>query len=160
MLTFKSAWSGFVYQKPSAPVSLKGSPLEQVVAEQTSEKSWRVYTKICDDDDDDDDEEKPMRPSHALEVASEYAKLFRIVHETILIYCGSRGKVSAESLLKLYKRYLHWKDNLPPEIAAVELSMEPMPSVLILQYGVHPISFLRMKTSKPFRSPKSRENLG
>lgn len=93
-----------------------------------------------------------MRPSNALEVASSHAKLFRLVHETILIYCGSHSKVSAEQLLKLYERYLHWKDNLPPAIAAVELSVEPMPHVLFLQYVVRPVPFYRLKNPKAFNS--------
>ena len=78
--------------------------------------------------------------SHALETASEHAKLFRIVHANILIYCGSRGKVDAQKLLELYERYLAWKEGLPPDIA--DLSGEPLPHVLFLQY-VNPVPLLR-----------------
>ncbi len=71
------------------------------------------------------------RLGHALETASEHAKLFRIVHATILLFCGSRGKVNAERLLRLYERYVGWKEALPPDMA--DLNGEPLPHVLFLQ---------------------------
>ena len=63
--------------------------------------------------------------------ASEHARLFRIIHETILVYCGSRGRVSARALLDLYERYVDWKEHLPSDLRLQE--SEPLPHVLFLQ---------------------------
>lgn len=71
------------------------------------------------------------RQSFAALTACEHAKLYRIVHECILVYCGSRGKVSANSLLNLFQRYVRWKDELPPDLRSVE--GQPLPHVLFLQ---------------------------
>ena len=71
------------------------------------------------------------RQSFATLTACEHAKLYRIAHERILIYCGARGKVSAESLLDVYQRFVAWKDGLPPSLQSVE--GQPLPHVLSLQ---------------------------
>ena len=73
----------------------------------------------------------PKRPSHAALTATEYAKLLRTVHESILVYCGSRGKVAAYHLLGLFQDYLIWKDDLPIEIGNIDNN--PLPHVLFLQ---------------------------
>jgi hypothetical protein len=57
------------------------------------------------------------RPSHAIETAKELAKLSQIIHQTITVWCGSRGRVTAQGLLKLYRKYLTWRENLPEYIA-------------------------------------------
>ena len=71
------------------------------------------------------------RKSFATLTACEHAKLYRIVHECILVYCGSRGKVSANSVLDLYHRYIVWKDGLSPDLRSVE--DQPLPHILFLQ---------------------------
>lgn len=71
------------------------------------------------------------RQSFATLTACEHAKLYRIVHECILVYCGARGKVSPKSLLDLFQRYVTWKDGLPPNIRSVV--GQPLPHVLFLQ---------------------------
>lgn len=63
--------------------------------------------------------------------AAQHSKLFLIVHESILVYCGSCGKVTGRHLLDLYERYLVWKDDLPPEMGAVENGA--LPHIVFLQ---------------------------
>lgn len=63
--------------------------------------------------------------------ASEHAKLFRIAHETMLVYCGSRGRVSAHHLLNLYERFVNWREELPLEIR--DIISDSLPHVLFLQ---------------------------
>lgn len=119
-------WSGFTYQKPSAPVSTRRDPIGHLV-EQFDDHQWHMYTHVKEEHE----ESFVNRPSHAVETASEHARLFRIVHETILCYCGSRGKVTAEALLKLYDRYLEWEQRLPPGFRDVD--GDCLPHVLFLQ---------------------------
>ena len=71
------------------------------------------------------------RQSFAILTACEHAKLCRIIHECILVYCGAQGKVSADSLFKVYQRYIAWKDGLPLNLRSVE--GQPLPHVLLLQ---------------------------
>lgn len=85
---------------------------------------WRLYRQPGDNDILD-------RPGFAKITAFERAKLFRIIHGAILIYCGSRGKVTAEGLLGIYERYMAWKERLSPELRYDE--GEPLPHVLFLQ---------------------------
>ena len=65
--------------------------------------------------------------------AHENAKLYRIIHETILAFCGSRGKVSAHQLLVIYERYLGWKEHLPPSLSDVDGEVESLPHAIFLQ---------------------------
>lgn len=118
-----SAWSGFTYQKPTAPISTAARPFSNINLAQ-ADGFWRFYKQPGDTDVD-------HRQGFSLLTASEHAKLFRIVHESILVYCGSRGRVSARALLDLYKRYVNWKANLPPDLRNLE--SEPLPHVLFLQ---------------------------
>lgn len=122
-----SAWSGFIYQKPSAPVSTRADAVPGLF-ESDSDRYWQPYTSSTDDDTN---EEAVGRPGHIDITASAQARLFRIVHESILIYCGSRGKVRAQQLLMLYDRYSTWRETLPRDIA--DLDNEPLPHVLFLQ---------------------------
>lgn len=71
------------------------------------------------------------RKSLAVLTAREHARLFRIVHECILVYSGFRSKISADSLLGVLERYIAWKDGLPPELQSVE--SQTLPHVLFLQ---------------------------
>lgn len=111
-----------------------------------------MYTTIPEADDDD--EEAPERPSRALETAAQSAELFRIVHETILTYCGSRGKVTAQQMLKLYERYLGWKEDLPPDIALLDLEAKPLPHVLFLQYVFLLATLAKSKAPNPKAKPR------
>jgi hypothetical protein len=48
------------------------------------------------------------------------------------VYCGRRGRVTAESILELYRRYLVWKDSLPEPLTDVD-DGNSLPHVLALQ---------------------------
>ncbi|KAL8838753.1 MAG: hypothetical protein Q9170_002002 [Blastenia crenularia] len=71
-----------------------------------------------------------IRPDHGLKSAYEQAKLYRIVHEILLSYCGSRGKVSGSHMILIYERLLNWKRELPrdPSDAGPEAiqTLQPM----------------------------------
>ena len=71
------------------------------------------------------------RKSLAVLTAREHAKLYRVIHHCTFVYGGAGGKVSADSLLDIFERYLAWKDELPPELQSTE--GEPLPHVLFLQ---------------------------
>ena len=90
-----------------------------------------MYRQPGDDDREHGDQNTDDRQSLAHLTARELAKLYRIAHECIVVYCGSRGKVSADSLLDIFQRYTVWKDELLPSIRSVE--GQPLPHVLFLQ---------------------------
>lgn len=77
----------------------------------------------------------PRRPSYAILTACHQAQLYRIVHETINMFCGAHGKITARDLLERYRRYLTWKDNLPAQIAHVDMNAQALPHILFLQYA-------------------------
>ena len=91
---------------------------------------WRFYRQVGDE------RELPKRPSHAIATACMQAGLFRIINESLNLYCGHRGDVSATNILKVYKRYLDWKEDLPPKIRQIEVDDQPLPHVLYLQYAI------------------------
>ena len=91
---------------------------------------WRYYRKVGDG------RELPKRPSHAIMTACMQASLFQIIDESLKLYCGHRGDVSAANVLKVYKRYLDWKEDLPSRIGQIEVDDQPLPHVLYLQYVV------------------------
>lgn len=80
-----------------------------------------------------DEKELPTRPSHAIITACHQAKLFRIIDESLALYCGNRGQVSAEKMLSVYRRYREWIDDLPPVVSNVEVADQPLPHILYLQ---------------------------
>lgn len=125
MLMRISAWSGFIYQKPQAYISPRALPFPgDSFNAGEGDGTWRLYKQPGDSD-------VPDHLSLSVMTASEHAKLFRTVHESILAYCGSRGKVSAQKLLEIYERYMAWKDELPPALR--DLDNDPLPHVLFLQ---------------------------
>lgn len=112
-----------MYQKPTAPISTHAKPFSTDIPHY-ADGVWRVHKQPGDND-------SPVRKGLSVMTASEHAKLFRIVHETILVYCGSRGRVRAHHLLDIYGRFLSWKNGLPPEL--LDVIDEPLPHVLFLQ---------------------------
>ncbi len=91
---------------------------------------WRFYRKVGVE------YELPIRPSYAIMTACMQAGLFRIINESLNLYCGHRGDVSAANVIKIYKRYLDWKEDLPPRIGQIEIDDQPLPHVLYLQYAL------------------------
>lgn len=90
---------------------------------------WRYYRQPGDK------QHIPRRPSYAIVTASEQAKLYMIVHDTLDVFYGVHGKVTARVVLESYSQYLKWKDDLPNRIAKVDTGAQPLPHVLFLQYA-------------------------
>lgn len=88
---------------------------------------WRFYRHPGDE------RELPTRPSYTIMTACFQARLFRIIDESLNLYCGARGQVSAEKFLGVYRRYMDWKTDLPPVIANVSVADQPLPHILYLQ---------------------------
>lgn len=125
-----SAWSGLTYQKPFTPISTHAKPLANIAIDQDGRR-WSMYRQPDDSYPGPGDQNADNRPSFATVTAHEQAKLYRLVHECILVYCGARGKVSANSLFDLFQRHIAWKDGLPPDLRSVQ--GQPLPHVIFLQ---------------------------
>lgn len=100
------------------------------VREDRDDAVWRFYRRVHDD------RELPTRPSNAIMTACEESKLFRVIHESLSLYCSSRGKATALGIIEGYKRYLNWKEDLPLPIKNIDINDEPLPHVLYLQYDL------------------------
>lgn len=105
-----SAWSGFIYQKPSAPISATRHLNFRNLELNRPDDLWCFYRYPGDERNATD------QPCYSLWIVSAHARLYDIIHETILQYCAHEGRLSAPELLNLYTRYLDWKDNLPPAV--------------------------------------------
>lgn len=119
-----SAWSGLTYVKPSAPISTKADVFQGI--DLGEEGHWQLYGQPGGS-------ASSNRPSYTILTASELAKLYRIIHETVLLYCGKNGSVSSHHLLDIYQRYVKWKEELPPQICDVTPNNDALPHVLALQ---------------------------
>ncbi|TKA77910.1 hypothetical protein B0A49_04301 [Cryomyces minteri] len=130
--TLNTGWAGFTYQKPPAPISPQTTVFRHVEMDRPGD-CWRSYRFAGDG------ENRPiaLRPSHAIRTAKELAKLNQIVHETVNVYCGSRGKVTARSILHLYERYLQWHEVMPPEIRLDDFDPHALPHVFFLHVNYH-----------------------
>lgn len=118
--------TGITYQKlyaPSFPQMDQPSDIQM----DRDDMLWRFYRRIGDERD------LPFRPGHMIMTASCQAGLFRIIHESIDLYCGLRGIVTAEAVLKVYRRYIDWETDLNPILSNVDISIQPLPHVLFLQ---------------------------
>lgn len=89
---------------------------------------WRFYRQPGDE------RELPFRPAYAIVTAYHQARLFLIINETLNLYCGARGKVTATRFLDVYARYIDWKENLPDMIANINEGDQPLPHILYLQW--------------------------
>jgi len=97
-------WAAFTYQKPSAPISPRIEAFRNVELDEP-DAYWQPYRFPTD-------VVAIEKPSRAIETAKEFAKLYQIIHETINLYCGRRGRVTAAGILQMYQRYLQWKKSL------------------------------------------------
>ncbi|KAF2403441.1 hypothetical protein EJ06DRAFT_278042 [Trichodelitschia bisporula] len=128
--TLNTGWAAFTYQKPSAPVSPRAPVFTHVRLDGPDPANWLPYRFQGDAGD------KPLA-SHAIATAREFALLMQIVHETINVYCGSRGKVTAHAVVSLHRRYVSWKDSLPAHLSdhaveSPEYESKALPHVLAL----------------------------
>lgn len=97
-------------------------------ADWADEGLWRFYREMGDETD------LPVRPCHSIITACHQTKLFRIIHESLHLYCRTRGKVTAQAVLEVYKRYLEWKEQIAPTLKKIETNDQPLPHILCLQY--------------------------
>ncbi|MCJ1251730.1 hypothetical protein MMC30_008967 [Trapelia coarctata] len=127
--TLNTAWSGITYQKPFNPVSPRTAVFINVQMDKDSAPSqWRYYRQPGDETN------YPKRQSFAIVTACEQAKLYRIVHDTINVYCGARGRATAAAVIGCYKRFLNWQASLSEAVRHVDEESQPLPHVLCLQY--------------------------
>ncbi|KAL8966860.1 MAG: hypothetical protein Q9183_003180 [Haloplaca sp. 2 TL-2023] len=126
--TLNTSSTGITYQKlyaPEIPPMIRFEHVDMY----GDDDIWRFYRT------DGDPGDVPVRPSHTIMTASHQAGLFRIIHESLNLYCGLRGLVTAESALMLYRRYTDWAEDLPLPLTQVEFEERPLPHVLFLQYS-------------------------
>ena len=88
--------------------------------------AWRAYRQP-------EDADMAVQHGHSISAACELAKLYRVVHETILLYCAAYGLVTSDGVLKVWKRYVEWKDELPEIFKKIDDTADPLPYVLALQ---------------------------
>lgn len=122
---FGSTWSALVYQKPNAPVSPYAHVFKDVPMELFGDPPRPRRDSSTDGDS--------MKPGYSLISAFEQAKLYRIVHEILIAYCGIGGVVSVESIMPVYERLLSWKRELPMAISHTDSEAEAPPHLLFLQ---------------------------
>lgn len=122
-----SLWSGLTYQKPFNPQS----PDTQIPFRLDSAGNKEIYRHSRAEVESG---QFPRAPGFTIVTAVHQARLFRIVHASIILYCGARGKISAKSFLQCFKRYLEWKAELPPELECEGYEDDIPPCVLTLQY--------------------------
>ncbi len=89
---------------------------------------WRFYRRVGDE------RELPARQCNSVTTACNQAKLFIIIQESLGLYCREQSKATAQAVLEVYKRYLEWKEDLPPPIKSVDTNDQPLPHVFYLQY--------------------------
>ncbi|KAL8666105.1 MAG: hypothetical protein Q9168_007553 [Polycauliona sp. 1 TL-2023] len=128
--TLNTSSTGITYQKLYAP-ELPYTARFQHVDIQGDRAVWRFYRTVGDQ------RALPVRPSHAIMTSCYQAALFRIVHESLNLYCGLRGVASAEMILNTYRRYLDWKHDLPSILEAVDVEAHPVPHILFLHVQYH-----------------------
>ncbi|KAI4251629.1 MAG: hypothetical protein L6R42_008310 [Xanthoria sp. 1 TBL-2021] len=128
--TLNTSSTGITYQKLYAP-ELPHMARFQHVDIQSDKEVWRFYRTVGDQ------RVLPVRPSHAIMTARYQAALFRIIHESLNLYCGLRGLATAEAILITYRRYLDWEHDLPPILKTVDVESHPVPHILFLHVQYH-----------------------
>ncbi|KAL8934880.1 MAG: hypothetical protein Q9216_005689 [Gyalolechia sp. 2 TL-2023] len=154
--TLNTSSTGITYQKLYAP-ELPYMPQFRHVDINSNHSVWRFYRY------NGDQRKLPVRPSHAILAACHQAALFRIVHESLNLYCGLRGVATAEAVLTLYRRYNDWLEDLPFILKAVDEEAQPLPHILYLhvQYHVAVLQHLTpMLQSGYFAGPNLHELQG
>lgn len=103
-------------------------PIFQNIRLDADDRVWRFYRHPGDE------RELPFRPSYGIITAYQQAQLFSIINESLCLYYGARGKVSAANVLDVYGKYMTWKEDLPDVIANISEGDQPLPHILYLQY--------------------------
>ncbi|KAL6717187.1 hypothetical protein ACLMJK_005102 [Lecanora helva] len=94
-------------------------------------ETWRFYRRLGDE------QVMPPKTSHATITICYQARLFRIIQDNLNLYCGKQGRISAYKVLEVYRRYLDWRESLPPVIANISESDQPLPHILQLHVQYH-----------------------
>lgn len=114
---------------------------------------WRYYRSPGDERD------MPTRPSHAIMSAGYQSLLFQVVSDTIRLYCGLEGTITAGAIIDLYRRFLLWKEDLPPALkTASGMNEEALPHVIYLQY-IFPLSYENCRTDSTSPVSNSKPHL-
>ncbi|RDI78713.1 hypothetical protein Vi05172_g11297 [Venturia inaequalis] len=127
--TLNTAWAAFTYQKPAAPISPHSNVFIKV-SHNKSDAYWKSYRFPKDSGKD------PIT-GHAIETAKEFTQLSQVIFQTIRVWCGSKGKVSAQTLLRLYRQFTSWKAALPEHLAILEFSADSAPQALPHVFSLH-----------------------
>ncbi|KAL8710635.1 MAG: hypothetical protein Q9220_004859 [cf. Caloplaca sp. 1 TL-2023] len=128
--TLNTSSTGITYQKLYAPEAPQLVRFVHVNVESDNE-IWRSFRTVGDQRD------VRVRPSHTILTACHQAALFRIIHESLNVYCGLRGLATAEVVLTLYRRYLDWEEDLPPVLKALDETAQPLPHAMYLHVQYH-----------------------
>ncbi|KAL8993298.1 MAG: hypothetical protein Q9169_006447 [Polycauliona sp. 2 TL-2023] len=128
--TLNTSSTGITYQKLYAP-ELPYTARFQHVDIQGDKEVWRFYRTVGDG------RELPVRPSYAIMTSCYQAALFRIIHESLNLYCGLRGIATAGAILTTYRRYLDWEYDLPSILKNVDVEAHPVPHILFLHIQYH-----------------------
>ncbi|KAI4086429.1 MAG: hypothetical protein LQ344_007565 [Seirophora lacunosa] len=128
--TLNTSSTGITYQKLYAP-ELPHMAKFRHVDLHNHHSVWQEYRSIGDQ------RYLPVRPSHAVLTACHQAGLFRIIHESLNLYCGLRGLVRADAVLALYRRYMDWEEDLPFILKAIGDEAQPLPHILLLHVQFH-----------------------
>ena len=119
------------YQKLFGP-GMPRNPIFQYVDMGKDATQWRFYHQM-------DDQGLPAEPAHALLTAFCQAELFRIINESLNVYCGLRGTITGPLVIDLYQRYREWQFRLPPELDQLSFDAKPLPHILSLQCVTLPL---------------------
>ncbi|KAI9710090.1 MAG: hypothetical protein M1820_002892 [Bogoriella megaspora] len=131
--TLNTAWAGFTYQKPPAPISTSATPFIGVQLDNPNAK-WIPYRMIGDQAKMGED----GIPVNAIRTALELAKLNQIIHETINVYCGSRGRATGTAIMTLYRRFIDWESELPMELRPNDDPLQhSLPHAIFLNINYH-----------------------
>ncbi|KAL8849327.1 MAG: hypothetical protein Q9221_005678 [Calogaya cf. arnoldii] len=128
--TLNTSSTGMTYQKLYAPELPHVARFHHVNI-QADKAVWRFYRTVGDQ------RVLPVRPSHATMTACYQSALFRIIHQSLNLYCGLRGVATAEAILNTYRRYLDWESDLPDILRIVDVEAKPVPHILFLHVQYH-----------------------
>lgn len=115
------------YQKLYAPELPREVTFESVGIDQDSSR-WRYYRSTGDENG------MPERRSYSLLTVFWQTKLFHIINNSLNMYCGYNGRCTAEKVIRTYKAFTTWRENLPQILQSLDVESQPLPHVLNLQW--------------------------
>lgn len=122
--TLNTVWGALTYSKPAAPSTHHGTvPSINLDHDQSP---WRLYRFRNEDDYEE-------LPGHTLQCAREQAKLNQFIHGILNLYCGTRGRVTAQSVCDIYDQLITWRHDLGPDMRLDKEDKLLLPHVLVLQ---------------------------